>query len=84
MPEPWLTTITPPGASSGWRDRMIIRGHGRPVCQLVNTVMIVGKSGASSGKDADVGVPGSTLRTKTPPGASSGWRDRMIIRGLVD
>ncbi|MCL5886303.1 MAG: hypothetical protein M1280_04605 [Actinobacteria bacterium] len=42
-----------------------------------------GKSGASSGKAEDEGVAGATSRTRTPPGASSGWREPMVICGTL-
>ncbi|MCL4443051.1 MAG: hypothetical protein M1456_03030 [Actinobacteria bacterium] len=38
-----------------------------------------GKSGVSSDKAEDEGVAGATFRTRTPPGASSGWREPMVI-----
>ncbi|MCL4434817.1 MAG: hypothetical protein M1399_08685 [Actinobacteria bacterium] len=60
----------------------------------MNDVMVSDAPGASSGKDKDAGVPGSTLRMRNhpvdgceqeghkhanPPGTSSGRRERAII-----
>ncbi len=50
------------------------------VC-LVDSVTLSGRSGVSSGKAEDEGVAGATSRTRTSPGASSGWREPMVIYG---
>ncbi len=46
------------------------------VYRPVSNAMLFGESGASFGKAEYAGVPGSTLRTTTQQGASSGQRER--------
>ncbi len=84
------------GGGWAWFSRRARPGAKWPVLvyRLINSVMIIGKSGALPGKDAQqsggllrdrhgeahcMRVPGSTSRTRTQPAASSGWRDRMVI-----